>query len=358
MALKVYSSGSSQQWEEPGAFEVAPNVYRIPLPLPGDSLRAVNVYLLLEDDHAILIDSGMYVPQARKRLKESLDAIGIGLGDISEFLITHLHRDHYTQAVLLRDDFNGRIALGARERPSMEIIRERATAKDPTMVHDRYSQLIECGAKYLIDILRNFEGDDGEIAGYYKMPDRWLEDGSGIELANRTLNVIATPGHTQGHVVFHDPQSKLLFAGDHVLPHITPSIGLEPTRAALPLGDFLSSLRKVRLLPESRLFPAHGPVVESMHNRIDELLIHHDLRLTQASNLLSLGRSTAHEVALGLPWTRRQVGFDTLDPFNQMLAVTETLFHLDLLVQQQRAELSIVAEVRHYQPPESSSTKL
>ncbi len=356
MALKNHSSGSSRQWEEPGAFEVAPGVYRIPLPLPGDSLRAVNVYLLLDSDHAILIDSGMYVPQARKRLKESLDAIGIGFGDISEFLITHIHRDHYTQAVLLRDEFNGRISLGARERPSMAIISERATSNDPKMVHDRYSQLIECDAKYLIDILRNLEDDDGEIAGYYKMPDRWLEDGYAIELANRTLNVIATPGHTQGHVVFHDPNSKLLFAGDHVLPHITPSIGLEPTKAPLPLGDFLSSLRKVRLLPESILFPAHGPVVESMHGRIDELLVHHDLRLAQASDLLSLGRSTAHEVALGLPWTRRQVEFSTLDPFNQMLAVTETLYHLDLLVQQQRAKSSIRDGVRHYELFKSSST--
>ena len=31
-------------WERPGAFEVAPGVHRIPLPLPGDALKAVNVY--------------------------------------------------------------------------------------------------------------------------------------------------------------------------------------------------------------------------------------------------------------------------------------------------------------------------
>ena len=31
-------------WTEPGAFEVAPGVHRIPLPLPNDGLRAVNVY--------------------------------------------------------------------------------------------------------------------------------------------------------------------------------------------------------------------------------------------------------------------------------------------------------------------------
>ena len=35
---------SDRSWEEPGAYPVSPGVFRIPLPLPGDSLRAVNVY--------------------------------------------------------------------------------------------------------------------------------------------------------------------------------------------------------------------------------------------------------------------------------------------------------------------------
>lgn len=38
------TSTGSGAWVEAGAFEVAPGVYRIPLPLPNDGLRAVNVY--------------------------------------------------------------------------------------------------------------------------------------------------------------------------------------------------------------------------------------------------------------------------------------------------------------------------
>ncbi len=347
-ALADPSSGS-RQWEEPGAFEVAPGVYRIPLPLPGDSLRAVNVYLLLDDKNAVLIDAGMYIPLARKQLEESLKLLGVGMGDISDFLITHLHRDHYTQAVALRDDFGGRISLGALERSSMEIIGQRAFSENSGLTAERYSRLVECDAKYLIDLLRELEGDDAEFAALYKMPDLWLDDGREIELANRTLSVIATPGHTQGHVVFRDSNAKLLFAGDHVLPHITPSIGLEPANAPLPLGDFLTSLKKIRLLDDSRLFPAHGPIVDSTHRRIDELLLHHDQRLAQASKLLSMGRTTAHEVALELTWTKRQTKFDTLDPFNKMLAVTETMFHLDLLVHYHMAKMSTENGVRHYE---------
>jgi hypothetical protein len=41
-------------------------------------------------------------------------------------------------------------------------------------------------------------------------------------------------------------------------------------------------------------------------------------------------------VAAGVPWTRRERALPDLDPFNQMLAVLETVFHLDLLVEQGR----------------------
>ena len=58
--------------------------------------------------------------------------------------------------------------------------------------------------------------------------------------------MVATPGHTRGHVVFHDTGGGLLFAGDHVLPAITPSIGFEPVLSDDPLGAFLGSLTLMR----------------------------------------------------------------------------------------------------------------
>ena len=50
-------------WAEPGVFEVARNVYRIPLPLPQDGLRAVNAYALIDPaGRPTLIDSGWARP--------------------------------------------------------------------------------------------------------------------------------------------------------------------------------------------------------------------------------------------------------------------------------------------------------
>jgi glyoxylase-like metal-dependent hydrolase (beta-lactamase superfamily II) len=167
-------------------------------------------------------------------------------------------------------------------------------------------------------------------------PDRWLSDGVDLHLETRRLRVIATPGHTRGHVVFHDPEARVLFAGDHVLPHITPSIGVELPRALspeTPLRSYLASLQLMLRIPDSDLLPAHGPSGGSTHARVHELLHHHEIRLSQAVEALAHGASTGYEVASLLPWTRRGHAFLDLDQFNQLLAINETLAHLHVLVE-------------------------
>jgi glyoxylase-like metal-dependent hydrolase (beta-lactamase superfamily II) len=161
---------------------------------------------------------------------------------------------------------------------------------------------------------------------------------------------VPTPGHTQGHVVFTDSGNGLLFAGDHVLPHITPSIGFEPVSARQPLGDYLESLRVVRALPDMRLLPAHGPDGGSAHKRIDELLAHHADRLARCADAVAAGAGTAYEVACALRWTRRGRQLADLDPFNQMLAVAETRIHLELLAAQGRLVASADGDVTVYAP--------
>ncbi|WP_303640014.1 MBL fold metallo-hydrolase [Actinomadura madurae] len=115
------------------------------------------------------------------------------------------------------------------------------------------------------------------------MPDAWLDDGQRLTLTERGLDVFATPGHTRGHIVLRDAGAGLLFAGDHILPHITPSIGLETEPEPKPLRSYLESLRLVRGMPDTLLLPAHGPVTPSVHTRVDQLLEHHAERLEIAA---------------------------------------------------------------------------
>ncbi|HEX2133948.1 MAG TPA: MBL fold metallo-hydrolase [Actinophytocola sp.] len=334
---------SKDAWTEPGAYEVAPGVFRIPLPLPTDGLRAVNVYAIRTGDGLVLVDSGWSLDVARDQLERALGSIDHDFGDITRFLVTHVHRDHYTLAIALRKLFGSKVALGLGEQPSLRrIMAGRLDGQARAMVRWGAGALVERWAK-------DFgTRDASESRSVYEEPDEWLDGTTKLELGDRTLVALPTPGHTQGHVVFVDEQAGVLFAGDHVLPHITPSIGFEPEVARLPLGDYLDSLNLMRSYPDLRLLPAHGPVAPSVHTRVDELLAHHEERLTATLEAVRDGAGTAYEAALRLGWTRRQRRFDDLDLFNQTLAAGETAAHLDVLVERGELRSSTVDDVVEY----------
>jgi len=90
-------------------------------------------------------------------------------------------------------------------------------------------------------------------------------------------------------------------------------------------------LNLVRDLPDALLLSAHGAVTSSVHTRIDELLEHHRVRLQETLDAVAAGAETAHDVANSLPWTRHMRRLADLDLTSQMMAVTETHAHLDVL---------------------------
>ncbi|MDQ2955495.1 MAG: MBL fold metallo-hydrolase [Actinomycetota bacterium] len=340
---------SRTAWTEPGPEDLGGGVYRIPLPLPNDGLRAVNVYLMHTPDGLVLIDGGWSLAQSAELLRTSLRQLGFDLSEISRFLVTHLHRDHYTQAVALRREVGARVGLGDGERTSLTQVREWITSGQRV---DDFQHLRRAGAQSLLDQVRALSpGGDQTNPADWELPDEWLTGGTELVVGERRLQVISTPGHTAGHLVFHDRQAKLLFAGDHVLPHITPSIGFEPVRTAFPLRDYLDSLKLMHTLPDARLLPAHGPVTASVHQRVTELLSHHEDRLDSSAAVVVAGAATAFEAANALAWTRRKRAFADLDLFNQILAVAETAAHLDVLVLQGRLNSAANLDgVAIYQP--------
>jgi glyoxylase-like metal-dependent hydrolase (beta-lactamase superfamily II) len=314
-------------WAE-GVEDLGGGVYRIPLPLPMAGLRAVNVYALVDSDGVDLIDAGMALTQARERLAASLKTIGAEFGDVANYFVTHAHRDHYTLAVELRRARYGRISIGAGEAANLVAARALAEGDGAGAF---LADLSRMGAMELV--VKLSRGNTGRpAASEWEDPDRWIDDGTELQVRSRTLKAIHTPGHTRGHLVFHDAAAQTLFAGDHVLPHITPTIGFEPATSRTALRDYLNSLRLILELPDARLLPAHGPVQESTHKRVHELLAHHERRLAEIMQTMRPGRSTAYEVAQAIRWTRRQQAFADLKPIDQLLAAGETATHLELLV--------------------------
>lgn len=341
---------SGTDWTTPGAWEAAPDVYRIPLVMPNNGLRAVNVYAILDGDRVTIVDSGWAVPEARDQLEAALRGLGLGLESIDEFLVTHSHSDHITLGVQLRREFGMRVSVGRDEEPNIQAVIDH-WANGFKM---NFARLRAAGADGVADAMqaRLEANPDAERMAeeYFEPADRWLDGGEELIVGRYRLRVIPTPGHTRGHLVFADPDAGIIMTGDHVLPTITPSIGFEAQRNVLPLKHFLQSQELMLTLPEMRMLPAHGPVTESLHARSRELIAYHEHRLDDCLKALHAGSFEAIEVARAIGWTRHLRHFDTLDAFNQMLAVMETVAHLDLLVDRGSALAVEQAGVKTYHP--------
>jgi glyoxylase-like metal-dependent hydrolase (beta-lactamase superfamily II) len=307
----------------------------------------VNVYVIETGAGLVLVDSGWAIPQSEDALRHGLRSLGYSMEDVRKFLVTHIHSDHYGQAMALRKRYDAEVYLGVGEEESLRDLQQRT----PSGPLAEIGPLLRAGAEELVGEMRALGfSPDIESMGWTD-PNYWMNPGDMIDLDGRDLEVVSTPGHTQGHMVFHDEVLELLFSGDHVLPTITPSIGFEPVRAALPLRSFLDSLTLLLGRPDCSLLPAHGPAGGSVHARVRELLQHHAVRLDEVEGIVDGTVCTAYEVAQQAKWTRRGRDFEELDAFNQMLAVLETDSHLKLLVELGRLVIGQFEGVDRFSEP-------
>ena len=122
--LRLLPDDSDADWTVHGVYEVGTGLYRIPLPLPSDALRAVNLYAVRDGDGLVMVDSGWALAEARELLEEAVKLLGCSLAEVRRFLVTHVHRDHYTMAVSVRREFGTPIALGRGEAGSLRLARQ------------------------------------------------------------------------------------------------------------------------------------------------------------------------------------------------------------------------------------------
>src|SRR4051794_34623212 len=155
-------------WEQAGAHAVGPGIHRVPLPLPNDGLRAVNVYVVEDGDGLVLIDGGWAMADATDILERGLAAIDRRLSDIREFLVTHLHRDHYTQAIAVRKITGAAVSVGEGEKACLDALHE-------VDVHPDIARLRVAGADDVAQLLAGWHGE--RDVTYWEYPDRWLADG-------------------------------------------------------------------------------------------------------------------------------------------------------------------------------------
>jgi glyoxylase-like metal-dependent hydrolase (beta-lactamase superfamily II) len=313
--------------------ELPADIRQIRLPMPDNPLRYINSYLLTADDGYVLVDCGWDLPVVLEALRAALAEAGLALDDVRRLVITHYHPDHYGLAGTLARLGRPRLLM---HRLDWEYVRD-AFGDTGRLARESSGWLTRNGFD---QSAASEEQRTFERAARFSVvaPDEQLEDGDVIDLGRHRLRVVWTPGHTPGHVCLYDAERGFLISGDHVLQPITPNVSLWGPDAGNPLGDFLASLRKVAALDADLVLPAHGEPFLGLRRRVAELLAHHDRREAEMLDALRDHASTGADVASRVPWTRHKRAYAELPRFQQRMALTETLSHLEELRAHRRVE--------------------
>ncbi|HEY1455137.1 MAG TPA: MBL fold metallo-hydrolase, partial [Candidatus Dormibacteraeota bacterium] len=155
-----------------------------------------------------------------------------------------------------------------------------------------------------------------------------------IEMGTHSLRVEWTPGHSPGHICMFEPSAGLLFAGDHLLPELSPNIGLHPQSTPDPLHEYLDGLKRMAALNPKLVLPAHGRPFTAIAARVEALASHHRRRLDQIVEIVGQAEKSGWQVALDL-WGPR----DNL--YEKRLALQEGLAHLQALAVEGRVIKSV-----------------
>ncbi len=319
--------------------ECIKGIVRIPVPLPGSPLKYTNSYLI-RGERNLLIDTGFCRSECKAALLSALDAMEVSL-EQTDFFITHHHSDHVGLAPdLVRP--TGKIYIGEVE---LQWLRSYQV--------DGWEQFDCRFAKEgfpLVELKQLWQQNPARI---YAPPisDQYVpvKDGQVLVYGGYTLICRSMPGHTPGHMCLHLPEHHLMFLGDHVLFDITPNIIAWPG-VKNALGDYRNSLHALQMYDVSIPLPGHREVSMGLSTRIQALLLHHDIRLQEAKDILEKNPGlTAYELAGRMTWNIRSKSWETFPLAQKWFAVGETMAHIDeLLARGKLNALSDIMGIRHY----------
>ncbi len=308
--------------------EVIEGIFRIPVPLPRNPLKATNCYVIKGDSN-LIIDTGFDRDDCWEALQAGLVELELDM-ERTDLFLTHLHADH--------------VGLSRRlNRDGMLVF-----FNEPDATWFRKDEIWPNMIKFLE--LNGFpKGELSQVLdkhpGYKYTGDRhqdftFVYDGDEIELGKFTFKVVHTPGHTAGHMCLYDQERKLLIAGDHILGDITPNIWLYSFESD-PLGDYLFSLEKVAGLELDVILPGHRTIITEPQKRLKELKDFYLERIDEVWRILKEGPLTGYEVASRMRWDIRADNFDAFPTMQKWFATGEALANINYLAERDELEIEV-----------------
>lgn len=272
--------------------EVLKNIFQFQVPLRNNPLKELNVYVIKGEKRNLIIDTGFNNEQALNAFMSGLNEINVSLDD-SDIFLTHLHVDH-TGLISSAKTLNNKAYISARDG-----------AETNEMLLDEYWQ--QYGAYHsTMGFPKNDKASYEEESSYLNKHSSfvdftYVQPGDMLSVGEYTFEIIDLKGHTPGHLGLYENEKHILFSGDTLLNKITPNITMWDLKHDY-LGQYINTLKRLKNYNIKKVFSSHRSEIEDPYARIEQLLNHHEIRLTNILSFLEEGDLSIYDIASRIKW--------------------------------------------------------
>ena len=286
------------------------NMITIPLPF---RLNYVNCFIAEGKNGYTIIDAGLHDEAAI----QAWDPVIKGR-KVNDIIITHVHPDHSGYAGGLQEKTGANLSMTKTDANGFEKIWTPSAL--PQLQRDyELAAVPENISKGIIDISKNFAP---KTLPWPKV-NHFLQEGDIFPFGTGEYEVLHTPGHSEGLVVFYNQKDNVLLSTDHILPRITPNISYFFYGETNPLQSFEDSLRKVKKLNAEFVIPSHGKPFYDANKRIEEIWEHHLERFEITLEAIKGGATVFEVCEVLFPFE--------LNTYDYQFAIGEAIAHLEYL---------------------------
>ena len=211
--------------------------------------RSHNFYILKDGEQLTVIDAGCSGEWAA--FEKGLAELDLSLQSISAVIATHAHSDHFGLAKRATDSGLSVSVHSDEETRSLGTYKGRFAVDSSEL------------PKFNIHALWNFFPmlRSGVTKHEHVDTVNTFDDGEHLDLPGHPV-AVHTPGHTEGHTMFHCEALGLLFTGDGLVTMDLLGSGKGPQmmeqRFHLDSTQALASLDRILGLEANLLLPGHG----------------------------------------------------------------------------------------------------
>ena len=256
---------------------VEEDLYLLRLPLPF-ALDHVNVWLLEGETSWTIIDSGLGSKDCLT-IWESLLSGFLKSKPVDKLILTHYHPDHVGLSGDLVERTGASVYMSRTEWLTANMLFHDGGSELNSAMLRLFHQhgLPDSLNQQMLKTKNIFASRCSSLPASY----RRIQHGDMLNICGSKWQCRLGQGHSPEHIALYNKHRKILIAGDHILPKITPNIPMPVQEvSANPIDDYIKSLKTYTDIEDDVLvLPSHRLPFKGVGIRIEQLILHHHQRL-------------------------------------------------------------------------------